>query len=152
MPISSKERFWSRVSVQPEGCWDWLGANFANGYGSICKNGKQGYVHRFSWELHYGAIPENLWVLHHCDNRHCVRPDHLFLGTRLDNVRDMEAKGRGRQLAGEQHNMAKLTEADVREIRAKRGIVVGRELARTFGVTPTTISHIQKMQHWKHIN
>lgn len=77
------------------GCWEWPGAQ-GNGYGMILMpDGRLRGAHRVAWELANGPIPDGLFVLHHCDNRACVRPDHLFLGTQGDNVRDMYAKGRG---------------------------------------------------------
>lgn len=88
-------RFWSQVE-KTAGCWNWTGALNTHGYGHIRVHSKWAPTHRFSWELSNGLIPDGLSVLHHCDNRRCVRPDHLFLGTALDNVRDMHAKGRDR--------------------------------------------------------
>ncbi len=80
---------WQRVAYQPD-CWEWIGARTSAGYGLM--DGR--YVHRLAWELTRGPIPKGVLVLHHCDNRVCVRPSHLFLGSYLDNVRDMIAKGR----------------------------------------------------------
>jgi hypothetical protein len=89
-------RFWAKVQ-RGEGCWEWQGANNGKGYGCFGKEGSRPYyAHRFSWELHAGPIPDGLFVLHRCDNRRCVNPEHLFLGTQGDNMRDMIAKGRGR--------------------------------------------------------
>lgn len=78
----------------PEGCWEWTGAT-TWGYGEVNRQGISGRrVHRLAWEFAYGPIPDGLMVLHRCDNRSCVRPDHLFLGTAADNMHDMIAKGR----------------------------------------------------------
>lgn len=86
--------FWARVRVS-DGCWEWTG-NSTGRYGSLPtgRTNRQEYAHRFSWMLHYGPIAARLLVCHHCDNPKCVRPTHFFLGTSLDNVRDMLRKGR----------------------------------------------------------
>lgn len=101
-PMASlEERFWARVR-KTESCWVWKGATCGpSGYGRIAR-GRRGefhkknsaLVHRLSWELHNGPIPEGLLVLHRCDNPPCIRPDHLFLGTAKDNSDDKCAKGR----------------------------------------------------------
>lgn len=85
--------FWAMV-VKTEGCWEWTGAKFKTGYGAVNIGHRIVTTHRRSWELTNGPIPEGLFVLHHCDNRPCVRPDHLFLGTHQDNMTDMVSKGR----------------------------------------------------------
>jgi hypothetical protein len=86
-------RFWSKVQKGPD-CWTWAGSRSAKGYGRLNVGGAVCQAHRVSWELHRGAIPSDLFVLHRCDNPPCVNPDHLFLGTALDNSRDMVSKGR----------------------------------------------------------
>lgn len=88
------ERFWSKVKIT-EGCWEWVGSKQIGGYGELrATRTWKVLAHRVSWQLHYGRIPEGFYVCHHCDNRCCVRPDHLFLGTAQDNTDDMIAKGR----------------------------------------------------------
>src|SRR6267378_450691 len=92
------ERFWEKVK-ETASCWLWTGANKPGRwpYGMLAGPGKTAKLaHRVSWELHHGAIPTGLNVLHKCDNPSCVRPDHLFLGTLADNTADMIAKGRGK--------------------------------------------------------
>jgi hypothetical protein len=94
---SIAERFWPKVRKGPD-CWLWAACT-ANGYGTIGSGGKHGHqllAHRVAWEMAYGPIPPGLCVLHHCDNRLCVRHGHLFLGTHKDNTQDMMAKGRHR--------------------------------------------------------
>ena len=87
------ERFWAKVDRSGE-CWLWTGPQVGRGYGKTSFNGKTQRAHRVSWELTYGPIPAGVFVCHKCDNPLCVRPEHLFLGTPLDNVRDMCAKKR----------------------------------------------------------
>lgn len=96
LELSVNERFDAKVDrSNPDGCWEWTGALNKNGYG---KFKERSYVlvqsHRFAYQRAHGAIPTGMMVCHHCDNPRCVRPDHLFAGTALDNVRDMLAKGR----------------------------------------------------------
>jgi len=90
-------RFWYYVIKHDDGCWEWTGGTQKPGYGKLGAGGgdNAAYAHRVSWEIHYGPIPEGMRVLHRCDNPPCTRPDHLFLGTQTDNMKDMWAKGRG---------------------------------------------------------
>ena len=91
-------RFFSRVTKESDqlGCWEWIGTITNEGYGVFGVEGGFSSAHRFSWKIHYGDIPDGLLVLHKCDNRKCVNPEHLFLGTHQDNMRDKIAKGRWR--------------------------------------------------------
>jgi hypothetical protein len=123
---SVADRFWLRVNrngpVPPHRaeigpCWVWMGSSTRNGYGQISSLGRKIATHRLSWELAYGQIPSGLQALHRCDNKRCVRPDHLFLGTALDNRHDCIAKNRDNH--GERHGNAKLTWATVREMRTR---------------------------------
>lgn len=94
-----EHKFWRGVQ-KSDGCWEWTRYRLPNGYGrASAEGGGMDYAHRVSWRLHFGEIPSGLYVCHRCDNRSCVRPDHLFLGTHQDNMDDMKAKGRaGRRL------------------------------------------------------
>lgn len=93
-------RFWAHVT-RGERCWEWQLHRTPNGYGQVKAHGRTTTAHRVAWELTYGPIPDGLFVCHHCDNRTCCRPDHLFLGTCQDNHDD--AKRKGRTLTGDRH-------------------------------------------------
>ena len=143
-----KARFWRKVEVRGEDeCWEWTGGSRnAYGYGQFRLNGRMVKVHRISYELSHGSIPEGMLVCHHCDNPPCANPSHLFLGTDKDNAIDREMKGRGHDQNGEKNNRAKLTDAQVSEIRerytGKRGEQAA--LAREYTVSKMHISRILK--------
>ncbi len=143
--------------IDANGCWLWQGAINPHGYGITKVLGRAGWVeriHRLSWFVFTGAIPRDC-ILHRCDVRACFNPEHLFEGTRLDNTRDMIAKGRDRfpdPKRGEEASNVKLTETDVREIVAASLAGEPRvSLARRFRVTTTAISMIVLGKNWKHI-
>jgi hypothetical protein len=150
-------RFWKRVH-KTEGCWEWMGCRSyspkypkSSGHGQIRIDDRAVLVHRFSWELHYGPIPEGLVVCHHCDNPPCVRPDHLFLGTMADNTHDSMSKGR--MPMGEAAPNARLTADQVREIRkvCEHRTVSYMELGRRYNVSEATIRAIIRGLNWKQL-
>jgi len=102
MAFTVAERFWNNIQ-KSEGCWLWTGHRAVNGYGTLGDRTKVLKAHRLSWELHHGAIPAGLHVMHTCDIRVCVNPAHLRLGTHADNMADMKTKGRGRSRQGDEH-------------------------------------------------
>ena len=145
------DRFWTKVQ-RTDGCWLWTASTNNKGYGVINRGGHaNGTVtaHTLSWLIHYGPIPKGKCVLHNCDNRLCVRPDHLFLGTVADNQHDMEVKGRSTH--GEKHGRHLLTQAEVQEIRERYVPyqVTQDELAAFYGVSRTTIGAIVRGENWR---
>jgi hypothetical protein len=148
----AEARFWAKVFRQEEGCWEWTGAFRTGGYGHLNVGGRFRAAHRHSWELHNGPIPEGMLVCHHCDNRKCVRPDHLFLGTYSDNALDREQKGRGRPQAGEWNPNKKLTEGGVWEIlRRLANGESATSVSRDFGIGPTQTRRIRDGESWGHL-
>lgn len=134
----------------PSGCWVWTGGQHGGGYGGFVIDGRKQLAHRIAYELVRGTIPDGLCVCHHCDNRGCVRPSHLFLGTKRENTRDMLRKGRARKPCGEAHFRTTLTADQVRSIR--RAITDGEQtslLASRFGVSRSTIRNIIQRRVWK---
>lgn len=89
------DRFWRQVQKGPD-CWLWTGTRTTAGYGQFNLHDRHWQAHRVAWQLTNGPIPDGLWALHHCDVPHCVRPDHVFLGTHTDNMRDAADKHRTR--------------------------------------------------------
>lgn len=128
-----------RYTVNPEtNCWEWRGAKNPRGYGKLTVNMKTVSAHRHAWMTFRGQIPNGQHVLHRCDNRGCVNPDHLFLGTHSDNMQDMAAKTRGRPRGKNQ-----LSTADALQVRALSATgMYQRDIAKRFGVTPSNVSAI----------
>jgi len=148
---SASERFRDAFTVTEGGCWEWQLSKSDTGYGCFY-DGRAYHAHRYSWIQANGPIPRGLLVLHACDNRACVNPDHLFLGTHAENSRDMVSKGRQRRprtTAGEAHGESKLTDAAVREIRASS--LTGRALAAKFGVSESAVSLVRRGKSWSHV-
>jgi len=156
------------------GCWEWAGNTNPKGYGTFHRGGYQ-LAHRWAYATLKAPIPRGLCVCHTCDNRACVNPDHLWVGTQQENIADMIAKGRDlkyvgprpwvakfgdenpsrthrhRMPRGEQTNTAKLTAGDVLEIRRIGSSVPQTELAARYGVSQVNIGCVLLRKTWKHI-
>lgn len=163
-----EERFWEKVDkngpIMPNmetRCWVWIAAYFRHKfygkkyyYGNFTLNGKAIQAHRYSWMLaHNKQIPRDMFVCHKCDNPKCVNPDHLFLGTHTDNMRDMADKGRTGTKRGRQNFNTRLTSKQVIEIRERYSStnISQRLLAQEYGVSQAAIWYILHKENWKHV-
>lgn len=138
------QRFLDKVDIDnsESGCWIWKAGKSKEGYGKLRILDKTKPAHRFSYELYKGEIPEGVFVCHSCDNRACVNPDHLWLGTHDDNMADMVYKERSK--AGEDNPSSKLTVSDVKDIRNLfvKNSYTQTLLAEMFGVSQQSIGRI----------
>lgn len=137
--------FWDQVK-KGKGCWEWTGNKSYQGYGEFFFCGRRFPAHRASYQINVGRVDGGLLVCHKCDNKSCVRPSHLFLGTAKDNSRDMIKKGRGKNQfkPGEKHWKAKLTDKQVLKIKklASQKKMPHGEIGRLFNVHQSCISRI----------
>lgn len=149
------KNFWNKIDKSLHGCWNWIGSK-NNGYGIFKLNYKKTYAHRLSFELNIGNIPADLQVLHKCDNPSCVNPNHLFLGTHQENMKDRNSKGRTSTVprnCGELCWSSKLTENQIIEIKLllDEGILNCKQIAGQFNTSRQNISHIKNKRRWKHL-
>ena len=145
--MSLKERLeFHSMPIAECGCWIWLAAT--KRYGEIKIDGRMVKAHRASWSVFKGEIPDGMNVLHQCDMPACINPDHLFLGSQLDNVRDMHAKGRARKrgLIGSENPSAKLRIEDVIAIRSSTRSHA--KIAAEFGIAASTVTAIKQGITW----
>ena len=149
------------VRIPFSGCWVFMGATNGFGYGIVGTGGRgapNDRAHRITYRHFCGEIPSGMFVCHRCDVPSCCNPDHLFLGTNQDNVRDMISKGRNsppprnRHVVGSVHPGSKLTEDQVVHIREaySRG-VKQKDLAQQYGVVHQTISKVVNNRRFKHV-
>jgi hypothetical protein len=146
---TSDRIFESSMPVTECGCWIWMRPIHKKGYAYASLKGKMTRVNRLSWEVHNGPITEGLHVLHKCDTPLCVNPDHLFLGTNTDNVRDKWEKDREVVLRGADHPRSKLNPHMVRLIRSSP--LSCKELGRRLGVNSGTVSSVRSGKTWSHV-
>lgn len=174
----TEERFWAAVD-KTTACWVWKSRKMSSGYGVFSIGGKKYGAHRVSWNLAHGPIPFGLFVCHHCDNKLCVRPEHLFLGTQMDNMQDMHRKGRypdgerhwtrvkperiargeknGSRLhpglaQGSRNGQSKLTDDDVRTIRNLRtGGLTLKTIGDRFGISQGAVCLVVARKTWAHV-
>ena len=175
-------RFWSKIdrSGGPATCWNWISSTFDSGYGQFKVGERNLRSHRVAWEITRGAIPCGLFVLHHCDNRRCCNPAHLWLGTHKENMADMQQKNRaasgdnnGSRLhperlvrgdahparrtvgwsQGERNGEARLCVADVIAIRARYAVggITMQALGSEYGVDKQTIHRVVRRKGWRHV-
>ncbi len=150
--MTVEARFWAKVDKRgPHECWPWKAARCGNGYGGFRGGERWGRAHRFAYQLCVGPIRPEFCVCHHCDNRLCVNPAHLFLGTQADNIHDAQIKGR--MAHGARQGASRLTNERVREIRDAygNGNISQRALAKRYGVAQKTIGSIVLRRTWRHI-
>ena len=140
------QNFWSRVK-RGQRCWVWSGPVNAGGYGQLTVNGVNYISSRVAYELHFQKSPGDLFVCHRCDKRNCCRPEHLFLGTNMDNVTDMIQKGR--TCKGSDRPNSKLTAHQVRVIRSLSW--TQKKIAARFGISQSHVSGIKSGTYWSHL-
>jgi HNH endonuclease len=147
--MTLQDRFWAKVDKSGD-CWTWTASKLTNGYGQFKSSSyKLVLAHRQSYEMANGPIPDGMFVCHKCDNPSCVNPEHLFVGTPMENSQDMVAKGRGNAggpFVGSANGRAVLTEDSVCEIRALP--LSYRALAERFGVSKSQIARIKTGLAW----
>lgn len=149
------QRFFEKIAFGVSDCWYWRGAKHKLGYGLFNSVPGESKAHRASWRLHNGDIPAGMMVLHKCDVRCCVNPDHLYLGTQFDNMRDCVERGRhvNTPRFGEANPMSVLTAAMVRQMRVDHAAGASmRSLAKKYNVSEMTAYRAIKRESWKEID
>ena len=148
-PTFDQELFEKAIPEPNSGCWLWLLSCNPRGYGYVAcpRDKKVKRAHRYIWELQNGPIPAGLCLLHTCDVPSCVNPDHLVLGTHLENMEDMVRKGRS--TAGERNPNARFSNEIIASIFTRSDLSV-EDLAETYSTTPSVVREIRKGKRWKH--
>lgn len=147
-------RFFEKIAYGISDCWFWIGSQNKHGYGQVGLLGEN-KAHRLSWILFKGEIPKGLKVLHKCDIRNCVNPNHLFLGTQIENIRDMDSKGRRRPStkSAEKNPMSKLDRNLVKEMRLLYSDtdLSYKNIGKIFGISTMTAFRAIKNISWSTI-
>lgn len=151
--ITLFDKLFDKAMIQDSGCWEFCGIRNGDGYGQIMIKNKYVGAHRISYELCIADIPKGMQVLHHCDNPPCCNPDHLFVGTHRDNMRDRDLKNRQARPKGILNGRSRLTTIDVKIIKflLRQGKLSLNQLAREFKVCKSTIVHIKMGRQWSHV-
>lgn len=150
-PRNNKERLWSCVTIDDNGCWNWNKSKSRSGYGKVSYHNRSWRAHRLSYYFKHGVEPEV--VCHSCDNRACINPAHLFAGNHKINMKDMANKGRAAKPKGSIHPISKLTEDKVIEIKSLGIISVQetRQIANKMGVSYQCIRDVVIGRRWSHL-
>ena len=155
--LTTEELFHKKVKKSKDGCWIWTAGSIRGGYGAFFSKGKNILAHRYAYELYREKIPSGMFVCHKCDNPPCVNPEHLFLGTNLDNFQDMVKKGRAsfvnehRIVRGEENGLSKLKENQVRKIKQLSATHSQSALSKMFNCHQTNIHYILSGKTWSHV-
>jgi hypothetical protein len=144
-----KQRFEEKFVVTPS-CWTWTGGRTSKGYGRIRVGNLTTTAHRVSYKLYVADIPDGMIVCHRCDNPPCVNPDHLFVGTHGDNMKDKVQKGRLKKSFGARNGSTKLNEDQVRRIHSDHRL--HREIAADYGVATSQVQRIKAGRYWSHLS
>lgn len=144
LPIPNEIRFWKYVNKISNGCWEWIGAKNHKGYGVLRRHRERSNIqaHRLSYEMYKGKIGENKLILHTCDNRFCVNPEHLFEGTPMENTQDMIIKDR--MLLGKQLPHTRLTDEEIKRIRIDNRTNIS--IARDYKISQGYVSEIKNFK------
>lgn len=159
-----KQKIFSRFTLTDRGCWEWNCSKDGCGYGTMRIGENTFRAHRIMWTIVNGEIPQGVYVLHRCDNPSCIRPDHLWLGTQLENIQDMHKKGRAKKATGSEngsvvhiermprginHYMARVTPEHRDKILSMRGNrATLKQIADTVGLSLPTVHRISTGAHW----
>lgn len=148
-----KQRFLSKLKHCDNGCIEYTGAKFSQGYGAFYLKNKNLKAHRFYYEAFVGKITDGMQVNHHCDNKICCNVEHLYVGTQKQNIDDREKRNRGIRISGEKHHKTIVSEKDIQFIRKlyELKIFTQKVIGSFFNMDQRSISQIVNHKRWKHI-